>query len=62
MNVMRSGLDCISCALPMCGVHSYTIRDTCSPCGGDSKIEPMKGKTVKHRREPMMKLKEQAKR
>ena len=30
----RGNLDCISCGQPMCGIHSYTIREVCTPCGG----------------------------
>ena len=57
--MMKLGLDCLSCLDPMAGIHSYSIRDICSSCGGHSKVEPMNGKTVKQSREPVMRLKVQ---
>ncbi len=30
-------LPCISCCIPMKGIWSDTIRDTCCECGGKSK-------------------------
>lgn len=32
-------LPCISCTETMLWVYCHSIRDTCDPCGGKSKVE-----------------------
>ena len=34
---LRPYCECTSCCEPMTGIYSYSIREVCTPCGGQAK-------------------------